>query len=190
MLQLSSVCLFCSMLSPYLSCSAPSLCLHLSLHLSLCFLFLLILFLSAARSAVIFLLVSRVASFIPVFLFLPYSFHSICLSLSRSISRCRGPLCEHDSADQRPPPLLLLGGRQETFLHRQRQHGLEITGHSIQDPPPTTACRQTHIQSFYTHTPILTDVHTHPHLRKCNCIVIQIMLIYTFCWHFVCNRFI
>lgn len=68
----------------------------------------------------------------------------ICVSLSRSISRCWGPLCEHDSADQRSSPLLLLGGRQETFLHRQRQHGLEITGHCIYDSP------HTHLHTHFT----------------------------------------
>lgn len=64
------------------------------------------------------------------FLFLAAS----CLILDLhpfSISRRWGPLFEHDSADQRPPPLLLLGGRPEAFLHRQWQHGLEIPRHGI-----------------------------------------------------------
>lgn len=48
-----------------------------------------------------------------------------------TISRSRSPLCEHDSTDQRQPAVLLLGGGQDTFLHRQCQHGVEISCHSI-----------------------------------------------------------
>ena len=67
------------------------------------------------------------------FPWLTQSFLFFCLWLP--ISRCWDTLCEHDSSDQRPPLVILLGGGQEAFLHRQRQHGLEIPGHCIQNPP-------------------------------------------------------
>lgn len=69
------------------------------------------------------------------------SFRSLWLkSLLPSLSahfllRCWGPLGEHVGADQRPTSVLLLGCRQETLLHRQRWHGLEISGHCTSDTP-------------------------------------------------------
>lgn len=41
----------------------------------------------------------------------PFVFYSSSVSVSHSVSRRWGPLYKHDGSDQRPPPLLLLGGR-------------------------------------------------------------------------------
>lgn len=68
------------------------------------------------------------------------------------ISRCWDPLCEYDSTDQRPPPLLLLGCRQETYLHWQRQHGLEISGHSMWD------CHTSQHTQSSTHSNTIFDI--------------------------------
>lgn len=130
-------------LSPSLSGSVHlSLSLHLSYRLPLSYLFL--------------------------FFLIPFVFYSIPVSLSLPISRRWGPLCEHDSADQRPPPLLLLGGRQETFLHRQRQHGLEISGHCIQDPPRITALTKTHTL-LHTHQTFEEMQHSVLYILKQHC---------------------
>lgn len=143
MLQLSSVCLVCWLFSPSLSCSS------IFYSFPLCFIFLLILFLSVV--------ISSCLSFSSCFLSVSWHVHV----LSLTISRCRGPLCEHDSTDQRSPPLLFLGGRQETLLHRQRQHGLEIPGHSSNNPPHITAHTQNHTYSHFAHN------HAHTHLNIC-----------------------
>lgn len=127
-----------AVLSPSLSGSVHlSLSFHLSYHLSVCFIW-------SGFS----LQPNLPLPYLFLFFLIPFVFYSISVSLSLPISRRWGPLCEHDSADQRPPPLLLLGGRQETFLHRQRQHGLEIPGHCIQD---------IHSTHKNTHTPSHTS---------------------------------
>lgn len=71
----------------------------------------------------------------------------LCLCLL-PVSRCWGPPSEHDSADQRPSPVVLLGRGQETFLHRQRQHGLEIPGHCISDTPHIIKLTKKHKRGF------------------------------------------
>lgn len=150
----AKLCLFSllTVLSPYLCCSVlsishslsifPFICLCVSCSCCSCFCLWPDLSLSFSLSHMRFLYFCL--SFSCWFLCFTQSLF-LFLSLSFSISRCWGPLCEHDSADPRPPPLLLLGGRQETFLHRQRQHGLEISGHSIYNPLRITAHTETHI---------------------------------------------